>query len=70
MSTTPDNERTVTRLCAQCSSPFTLLAHEIAWYEARGWLLPRRCSSCRHAARTLRKNQELRPANPPDARRR
>jgi len=57
------------RTCQSCGEEFILTRKDAAWYEAKGYKLPRRCNACRAARReTLRslKRRTQRYHNPGD----
>ncbi|MGN0171752.1 MAG: zinc-ribbon domain containing protein [Acutalibacteraceae bacterium] len=33
-------------VCKSCGSPFTLTENQIAFYEGRGWPIPKHCKPC------------------------
>ena len=43
--------------CVSCSNKFAVTIEEAAWYEEKGFAIPKRCPSCRHKRRTER-NEE------------
>ena len=42
--------------CMDCGTKFTLTAEEQAWYNEKGFSLPKRCHHCRKARRTEKNN--------------
>lgn len=47
-------------ICKDCGEEFEVTAGEVDWYTSRGWEIPKRCKSCREAAKAKRqsKNKE------------
>ena len=46
--------------CKDCGQEFEIEQSEAKWYTSRGWEIPKRCKSCREAAKAKRqsKNKE------------
>ena len=40
--------------CIQCKNSFAVTNDEAAWYEEKGFAIPKRCPSCRHKRRVER----------------
>lgn len=43
--------------CTQCANKFAVTVEEAAWYEEKGFAIPKRCPSCRHKRR-MERNEE------------
>ena len=41
--------------CTDCGETFEVSAEEQAWYEEKGFMLPKRCPKCRKARRANKK---------------
>lgn len=41
--------------CVDCGKTFKLSEEEMAWYESKGFKVPKRCPDCRKARRKDRK---------------
>lgn len=50
-SETQEAKAPVTLICKDCGAEFELSVGEQTWYANKGWELPKRCKSCREAAR-------------------
>lgn len=43
-----------TETCKECGVTFDITQEEKAWYEEKGWDLPKRCVKCRKARRGVK----------------
>lgn len=43
--------------CKECGAEFEVTTGEQTWYAEKGWELPKRCKTCREAAKERRKNK-------------